>query len=347
MVSLPTMRESNTRISQTLPPGLVAVFVGATSGIGEATLKHLAKNTRQPRIYFLGRRQTEGDRIKKELEEVNPGGEYHFLSYDLSLLKNVDDACRYIQGKEKAINLLFLTSGTLTKGRKTVEGLNYSIALGYFSRTRFIVDLLPQLRAAKSLRRVVTVLAGTKEGPILTDDFQANDAGIVAARGHQVSMVTSALKTIAQQAPEVSFVHDFPGFVETTLGREFTGFWAAVGNGVFNMLMPLLCMSTAEAGERHAFLATSARFPPRSRKGGDDDDDDDEGLGVPRGEDVDVAVSVDGDVGGGVYSVDYKAEGTDKRVRDVIKGLSDDGTVEKAWKYTEEEFLRITGSLAI
>lgn len=45
----------------------------------------------------------------------------------------------------------------------------------YDARTRFIVNLLPQLKKAQSLRRVVTVGAGGKEGPVIPSDWQAND----------------------------------------------------------------------------------------------------------------------------------------------------------------------------
>jgi NADP-dependent 3-hydroxy acid dehydrogenase YdfG len=61
MVSLSDIQSSNSRIASTLPRGLVAVFVGATSGIGETTLKQFAKHAHQPRVYFIGRSQEAGD----------------------------------------------------------------------------------------------------------------------------------------------------------------------------------------------------------------------------------------------------------------------------------------------
>lgn len=116
MVSLEAIRESNARIASELPAGLVSVFFDATSGIGETTLKQFAKCARQPRIYFAGRRE-EGDRIKTMLETLNPDGEYHYLKCGGSLLKNVDQLCRDIKSKESAINLLFVTVGTLITGK--------------------------------------------------------------------------------------------------------------------------------------------------------------------------------------------------------------------------------------
>ena len=113
MVSLTHVQSSNSRISSTLPPGLVAVFVGATSGVGETSLKQFAKHVRQPRVYFIGRSQEAGNRIAAECKALNSEGEYIFIKADTSLICTVDDVCRDIKSKEKAVNLLFLSTGLL------------------------------------------------------------------------------------------------------------------------------------------------------------------------------------------------------------------------------------------
>src|SRR5438045_1068133 len=57
MVSLSDVESSKSRIATALPPRLLAVFVGATCGIGEYTLKQFARRVREPRVYFVGRSQ--------------------------------------------------------------------------------------------------------------------------------------------------------------------------------------------------------------------------------------------------------------------------------------------------
>ena len=113
MVTLAEVQSSNSLIPSVLPPGLVAVFVGATSGIGETTLKQFAKYTRQPHVYFIGRSQEAGDRITAECKALNDEGEYVFIKADVSLIKVVDDICRDIKSKEQSINLLFQCQGTM------------------------------------------------------------------------------------------------------------------------------------------------------------------------------------------------------------------------------------------
>ena len=123
MVALTDVQSSNSSIASTLPLGLVAVFVGATSGVGEVSLKQFAKHVRQPRVYFVGRSQEAGDRIGAECKTLNAEGEYVFIKADVSLIRTVDKVCRDIKTKEKAINLLYLSPGSLLTDGKSMISL--------------------------------------------------------------------------------------------------------------------------------------------------------------------------------------------------------------------------------
>lgn len=111
MVSLDIVQASNSLITSTFPPGIVAVFVGATSGIGEVTLKKFAEYTRQPRVYIIGRSQNAANRIMAECKALNSDGKYTFIKADVSLIHGVDEVCQKIKLKEEYINLLFLSAG--------------------------------------------------------------------------------------------------------------------------------------------------------------------------------------------------------------------------------------------
>lgn len=115
MVVLDTVRASNSRIRTALPASLVALFVGATNGVGETTVREFAKHAAAPRVYVLGRSQEAGDRITAECRELNPEGTFNFIQTDASLMRNVDAVCADIASKETAINLLFLSVGTLQR----------------------------------------------------------------------------------------------------------------------------------------------------------------------------------------------------------------------------------------
>ncbi|KAM3084827.1 hypothetical protein ACMFMG_003276 [Clarireedia jacksonii] len=116
MVSLSQVESSNSLISSSLPP-LVGLFVGATSGIGEAALKNFTKYSNKPRAYFIGRSQDAADRIITECKALNPEGEYIFRKADVSLIRVVDKVCEEIKAKEKFLNILFLSPGVMSMDR--------------------------------------------------------------------------------------------------------------------------------------------------------------------------------------------------------------------------------------
>ena len=112
MVLLTDVESSNAHLGEAMP-GLVAVFVGATSGIGEYTLLQLAKRATKPRVYFVGRSQEAAERILAQCRTSCPEGEFNFIKSNVSLIKNVDEVCKEIKSKEKTINILCMSQGTL------------------------------------------------------------------------------------------------------------------------------------------------------------------------------------------------------------------------------------------
>lgn len=113
MVTLDKVKESNAQIAKIYQEGLVAVFVGATAGIGEISLRNFVQHTAKPRVYVIGRSQDACERLGIDLKTLNPGGQYIFIRSDVSLLGNVDDVCEQIKSKETFINVLFMSQGTL------------------------------------------------------------------------------------------------------------------------------------------------------------------------------------------------------------------------------------------
>jgi NADP-dependent 3-hydroxy acid dehydrogenase YdfG len=110
------IQEVKTELStlKRLGPGLVAVFVGGTSGIGENTAREIVRHSTSPRIYLVGRSQEQADRIKADFQTINPEAQTRFIKGDVSSLRNVDKICDEIKQSENKINLLFLTAGILT-----------------------------------------------------------------------------------------------------------------------------------------------------------------------------------------------------------------------------------------
>ncbi|CAD0085725.1 unnamed protein product, partial [Aureobasidium vineae] len=335
MVTIEQVRASNAQIAQSLAPELVAVFVGGTNGVGEATVKRFVRHAVRPRIYLIGRSKEAATRIIAECRAINPTGTYLPISRELSLLKNVDDVCREVLTHESHINLLFLTIGTLQAG--LTEGLHYAAALLIYSRNRFISNFLPAIAKAPHLRRVVSVFLGSMEGNINMNDFQGWNLGLMENKGHASSVTTLALEHHAAAAPGITFVHTFPGPVKGGILRGTKGFGFGLAKAASRFLLPLVQMPSEDAGDRHVFVATSERYSAMSATA--------EPLGVPLTGDITPVTSVDGK--SGVYSLFLDGEGLKQPARQILLTYREGGTLQKVWSAIEREFIEITGSKSV
>jgi NAD(P)-dependent dehydrogenase (short-subunit alcohol dehydrogenase family) len=113
MVSIQEVRSELSTLKR-LGPGLVAVFVGGTSGIGEGTARAFVQHADKPKIYLIGRKQEEADRIIGEFQKLNAGSQTKFIKSDVSLVKSVDQVCEEIKQQEEKLNLLVISAGYLT-----------------------------------------------------------------------------------------------------------------------------------------------------------------------------------------------------------------------------------------
>lgn len=121
MVKLSLVQASNANIKATFPSP-TALFVGATSGIGESALKSFVKDSEKPTIYLVGRSQSAAAGIIEVLKTSNAGGTYNYIQSDVSLLANVDTVCDQIKSKEKKLDLIVLSPGFLTfEGRNGTD----------------------------------------------------------------------------------------------------------------------------------------------------------------------------------------------------------------------------------
>ena len=241
MVKIEAVRASNARV-KAFPRGLVAIFgidialqndtiestrvpltrilVGGTSGIAESTAKEFCRYAVEPTVILIGRNTDAATRIISELESIAPAGTYSFIQKDVSLLKNVDEACELIQSQVSKVNLLLLSSATMSlRGRdETPEGIDKKLATNYYSRMRFTQQLLPLLRVASpELSRVVSVLApGTESASFNRKDLGLKENfSLSNAANHAVVMTDFCFEEFAKDNPTVSFIHSFPSFVRT------------------------------------------------------------------------------------------------------------------------------------
>ncbi|KAH8882289.1 NAD(P)-binding protein [Thozetella sp. PMI_491] len=265
MVAIQTVRESNARIGE-LPEGLVALFLGATAGVGQSALKQFVERAVRPRIYIAARSASASAAFVEQLRQTNPEGTYTVIEKDVSLVRDTDEVVKLVRSKESRLDLLYMSMGFISfEGRQeTREGLDGSMATRYYSRVRALQGVLPLLKAAAH-PRVVAILAGGQEAKLNEEDLDLRRPGnysIPAAAVHSATMLTLVLQRLATENPEISFVHAFPGFVATSnLTRGSSGI---VGFLMRWILVPvattLFAIKAEDAGARALFYATSDRY---------------------------------------------------------------------------------------
>lgn len=113
MVNLKEVRISN-RSLQALPPGLLAVFAGATDGTGLGTLRQYARYVNGPIVFIIGRSEVKGSHTIDSLKTLNPMGTFKFIQAQISLIHEVDRLSQEIKKLATHVDILCMSPGYLT-----------------------------------------------------------------------------------------------------------------------------------------------------------------------------------------------------------------------------------------
>ncbi|KAH7203272.1 hypothetical protein BKA60DRAFT_527227 [Fusarium oxysporum] len=258
--------------SHPAPQSFVAVFVGATRGIGLATLKALTRALPNPRFYVIGRSKARFAGELALLNEYNPNAAIQFVEAEVSLIKGIDGVCERIMNLEKHVDLLFMSPGSLAFGgpHYTEEKLDLCFALSFYIRMRLIERLLPMLMQAPH-PRVLSVLAGGHEGPLFTND---GDIGLRKKGSYTAPRAVNQVTTLhslvfmylVSHYPKLSWLHVHPGWVATTFLSDLLHSAGIVGVLAGKIALPVyrfIAMSEEECGRRQAEYALSGRYPSR------------------------------------------------------------------------------------
>jgi hypothetical protein len=203
------------------------------------------------------------------------------------------------------------------------------MSLLYYSRMRFITNLLPSLLSStlSTGARIISVYAGGMEaqGSLFPDDLSLDTHYSFAnCRTHSVAMKTMFFEDLANKHPgKLSCSHMFPGLVvhkgfdDPTFPWWFKVAWK--GAKPFTRFLPMY-MKAEEIGQRVLYLATD-RYPAKMAE-------DSKGNESVK--------ATDGVQGGGAYSVAYTNEVND--VEKYYEQLRPKGFKQSVLQHTEEVF---------
>ena len=116
MVSLKAVEESNANL-KAVGSGKVALFVGATSGLGLATLNEFVRHADAPKVYIVGRSAAKLKSAIADLEKLNAQGKFIPIQGEIELFKNIDAACAEFQSKEQHLDYLIMSQGYIKVAR--------------------------------------------------------------------------------------------------------------------------------------------------------------------------------------------------------------------------------------
>jgi hypothetical protein len=156
----------------------------------------------------------------EELSDINPKAEIVWLEGEISLLSENKRLCEIIKSRESQVDLLFLTAGYAPFGPRveTAEGLEVVQSLEYYSRMLLVMQLLPLMSKAEAPRVVSVLGGGLEKADLNVDDLDLKKPGNfsgVKAQGHYIGLNTIALDKLGSEHPGVTFMHSWPGIVNT------------------------------------------------------------------------------------------------------------------------------------
>ena len=216
--------------------------------------------------------------------------------------------------------------------------MDRKLVLSFYSRMRFIMNLLPLLRissaSAPHFSRSLTILGAGNEGALNLNDLELkHNYSVGKSAAHSVTMTDFMVEEFACREPGTSFIHSFPGSVKTGITREMP-LWARVPAKILMLLMKPVLVSLEETGQRQLYMSTSGLYPPEKPF-----DAAPLAIGVPVLSGARVAKGSNGKGGSGAYLLNWNNEVTGKER--LLTEYRENGVAQIVWDHTIEILDRV------
>ncbi len=216
------------------------------------------------------------------------------------------------------------------------EGLDRKFTLNFYSRARFITNLLPLLQTATTVApnfaRTLSVLGPGNEGPINLNDISLkNTFSGARCAAHTIVMNDFFAEELAAKNPGISFIHLSPGVVDTGIARELP-FWLRGTIKVLSPVFKLFSVGREETGERGVFHLTSSIYAPANPVAPS-------GAGIPAPRDLEVVEGSNGVKGSGGYLLQWDGGVTGKKK--LLQEYREKGVGKIVWEHTQGIFAEV------
>jgi hypothetical protein len=199
------------------------VVIGGTAGIGRAMAESFAHHTQgNANIIIVGRNEGAAKEIIDSFPKSNNKAVHVFLRADVTLMSNVEAASAEVSRLlgEDGLDFLILSQGFFSiSGRdETPEGLDKKMAVNYYSRWKFIHELITSGTLKNEGAKVLCLGGAGFGGTIDVDDLDMKKMYSVRKLGSVTPTYKDMMmESFASINPRHSFIHAFPGIVRTGL----------------------------------------------------------------------------------------------------------------------------------
>ncbi len=242
----------------------IALITGATSGIGLASAKALAKMGAE--LYLVGRNSQKGKKTLQNIKSETGNQNIHLIVGNLSSLMEVIKIAQTFLSHKKPLHILLNNAGVYNTTRKlSIDGYEEMFAVNHLSHF-LLTNLLLERIKSSSPARIINVASGAHMliKNINFDDLSFEN-GFKSLKVYSHSKLANILFTYelakALKSSDITVNSVDPGEVGTNLGSQ---------NGLFGKiispLMKLFLQSPEKGAKTSIYLCSSSEVEGISGK---------------------------------------------------------------------------------
>jgi NAD(P)-dependent dehydrogenase (short-subunit alcohol dehydrogenase family) len=210
--------------------GKTCLVTGASSGIGKATARELARLG--ARVIMVCRDRDRGERALLELQLALGAGNLYLLVGDLSSQREIRRLADEVRKSFAALHVLINNAGLICTTRQlTEDGIEKTLAVNHlapFLLTRLLLDLL---KAGAPARVINVGSAVYRQGRICLEDLNLEKrySSFAAYARSKLALLLQSLELADRldgSGVTVNCLH--PGLAATEIFREYAPFWRFV-----------------------------------------------------------------------------------------------------------------------